>query len=223
MNSYDVNYKNYYSSRNRSLTKDQRLILRSYKKKISLESFLLSKKIKKYEKRSLEIGFGTGEILIYNAMKYPETFFMGVEYYKRGIANLLMNIEKKKLDNIRVFYGDASQYLQAIATRTFSEVLIMFPDPWPKKRHWKRRFINTTNVNELSRILKLRGKVLFFTDNDSLAFWGLRHFIQNKNFLWSVDKPIDCRTRINSHLMTRYESKALTKNINPYYFKFTRQ
>ena len=109
MNSYDVNYKNYYSSRNRSLTKDQRLILRSYKKKISLESFLLSKKIKKYEKRSLEIGFGTGETLIYNAMKYPETFFMGVEYYKRGIANLLMNIEKKKLDNIRVFYGDASQ------------------------------------------------------------------------------------------------------------------
>ena len=113
--------------------------------------------------------------------------------------------------------------MQAIETKTFNEVLIMFPDPWPKKRHWKRRFINTTNVNELSRILKLRGKVLFFTDNDSLAFWGLRHFIQNKNFLWSVDKPIDCRTRINSHLITRYESKALTKNINPYYFKFTRQ
>ena len=223
MNSYELNYKNYYSSRNRSLTHDQRLILKSYQKKISYESFLSLKKIKKYEKRSLEIGFGTGETLLYNAKKYPETFFMGIEYYKKGIANLLIKIEKEKLNNVRIFYGDASQYLQAITTGMFSEVLVMFPDPWPKKRHWKRRFINVKAVNELSRILKPRGRVFFFTDNDNLAFWGLRHFIQNKNFLWSIDKPNDCRTKINPHLITRYESKALAKHINPYYFIFVKQ
>jgi len=96
----------------------------------------------------------------------------------------------------------------------------MFPDPWPKRRHWKRRIINKDSVNEISRILKPNGKVLFFTDNKDLAYWGLRHFILNAYFNWEIDMPSNCRTKISTHPVSRYELKALKNNINPFYFQF---
>ena len=99
----------------------------------------------------------------------------------------------------------------------------MFPDPWPKKRHWKRRIINNSSVSEISRSLKSNGRVLFYTDDKSIAFWGLRHFILNRNFKWAVDKPIDCKSRILSSHITKYELKALKNNIQPYYFNFVKQ
>ena len=182
-------FKNYFSSRNRSLTKDQQLILELYQEKISIESFFELEKLNDFNFKSLEIGFGTGEKLLESAINYPDKLFIGIEYYKKGIAQLLLNNEKYKLKNIRLFYGDAFDYLKLLKANFLDEVLIMFPDPWPKRRHWKRRIINNSSVSEISRSLKSNGRVLFYTDDKSIAFWGLRHFIlspQNAMLLSSV-------------------------------------
>ena len=216
-------FKNNFSSRNRSLTKDQQLILELYQEKISLESFYELEKLNNFNHKSLEIGFGDGEKILQSAISYPDNLFIGIEYYKKGIAQLLLNIEKNKLKNIRLFYGDAFDYLKLLKTNFLDEVLIMFPDPWPKKRHWKRRIINNVNVSEISRSLKSNGRVLFYTDDKGIAFWGLRHFILNKNFIWDIDKPQDCKNRISSNQITKYELKALTNDIQPYYFNFVKQ
>ena len=216
-------FKNYFSSRNRSLTKDQQLILELYQEKISIESFFELDKLNDFNFKSLEIGFGTGEKLLQSAISYPDNLFIGIEYYKKGIAQLLLNIEKYKLKNIRLFYGDAFDYLKLLKTNFLDEVLIMFPDPWPKKRHWKRRIINNASVSEISRSLKSNGTVLFYTDDKGIAFWGLRHFIFNSNFIWAIDKPLDCKNRNSLNYITKYEYKALKNNIQPYYFNFIKK
>lgn len=216
-------FKNYFSSRNRSLTKDQQLILELYQEKISIESFFELEKLNDFNFKSLEIGFGTGEKLLQSAISYPDNLFIGIEYYKKGIAQLLLNNEKYKLKNIRLFYGDAFDYLKLLKANFLDEVLIMFPDPWPKKRHWKRRIINNASVSEISRSLKSNGRVLFYTDDKGIAFWGLRHFIFNSNFIWAIDKPLDCKNRNSSNYVTKYEHKALENNIQPYYFNFVKK
>ena len=217
------NFKNYFSSRNRSLTKDQQLILELYQEKISIESFFELEKLNDFNFKSLEIGFGTGEKLLQSAINYPDNLFIGIEYYKKGIAQLLLNNEKYKLKNIRLFYGDAFDYLKLLKANFLDEVLIMFPDPWPKKRHWKRRIINNASVSEISRSLKSNGRVLFYTDDKGIAFWGLRHFIFNNNFIWAIDKPLDCKNRNSLNYITKYEYKALKNNIQPYYFNFIKK
>ena len=219
----DFNFKNYFSSRNRSLTKDQKSILDSYQKKLSLESFCELEQLNEYENISLEIGFGTGDVLLHNALNFPKNLFLGIEYYKKGIDQLILNIEKHNLKNIRLFYGDAFDYLKLAKTNYLNEILIMFPDPWPKRRHWKRRIINKDSVNEISRILKSNGKTLFFTDNRGLAYWGLRHFVLNEDFNWEIDMPSNCRNKINTYHISRYQLKAFENNINPYYFQFIKQ
>ena len=216
-------FKNYFSSRNRSLTKDQQLILELYQEKISIESFFKLEKLNDFNLKSLEIGFGTGEKILQSAISYPDNLFIGIEYYKKGIAQLLLNIEKYKLKNIRLFYGDAFDYLKLLKTNFLDEVLIMFPDPWPKKRHWKRRIINNASVSEISRSLKSNGRVLFYTDDKGIAFWGLRHFISNSNFIWAIDKPLDCKNRNSLNYITKYEYKSLKNNIQPYYFNFIKK
>ena len=218
--SNDSKFKNYLSSRNRSLTQDQKSIFDFYQKKVSLESFRELEQLNEYKYISLEIGFGTGDILLHNALNFPNNLFVGIEYYKKGIAQLLLNMEKHNLKNIRLFYGDALDYLKLAKTNYLDEILIMFPDPWPKRRHWKRRIINKDSVNEISRTLKPNGKVLFFTDNKDLAYWGLRHFILNAYFNWEIDMPSNCRNKISTHPVSRYELKALENNINPFYFQF---
>ena len=219
----DFKFKNYFSSRNRSLTKDQKSILDFYQEKVSLESFSELDQLNEYKYISLEIGFGTGDILLHNALNFPNNLFVGIEYYKKGIAQLLLNIEKYNLKNIRIFYGDAFDYLKLVKTNYLDEILIMFPDPWPKRRHWKRRIINKDSVNEISRILRSNGRALFFTDNKGIAYWGLRHFILNADFNWEIDMPINCRNKISTYPVSRYEQKALKNNTNPFYFQFIKQ
>ena len=221
--SNDFKFKNYLSSRNRSLTQDQKSIFDFYQKKVSLESFRELEQLNEYKYISLEIGFGTGDILLHNALNFPNNLFVGIEYYKKGIAQLLLNIEKHNLKNVRLFYGDALDYLKLAKTNYLDEILIMFPDPWPKRRHWKRRIINKDSVNEISRILRSNGRALFFTDNKGIAYWGLRHFILNADFNWEIDMPINCRNKISTYPVSRYEQKALKNNTNPFYFQFIKQ
>jgi len=212
--------KKIYNSRNRSLTFSQKSIFDYYKRKLSIKSFLKIKNINNYKEKILEIGFGTGKTILESAKSNPEFLYVGIEYYKKGIAQLLIDIKKNDLKNIRLFYGNAEDFVKISDKGLFDKILIMFPDPWPKKKHWKRRFIQKNNIRELSHTLKNKGKVYFFTDDQDLAIWGLRIFLEEKSLIWTAKKPSDCKINTFGYPESRYEKKAKKEKKNPYYFKF---
>ena len=220
--SKNAGLKKFASSRNRPLTTKQKIAFERNLHKLSIESFCNIKKLKRHNKKILEIGFGTGDILLNSALSNPDNLYIGIEYYKKGIAQLLLKIEKYEIKNLRLYYGDALNFIEKSHNSLFDDILIMFPDPWPKKKHWKRRFLNNKSVREISRCLKDEGCIFFYTDDRSLAFWGLRYLINDKNLLWDVQKPIDCRRNNFFYFNSKYEMKALKENKNPYYFKFTK-
>ncbi|MEC7830858.1 MAG: tRNA (guanosine(46)-N7)-methyltransferase TrmB [Pseudomonadota bacterium] len=218
--SKSIDFKKFFTSRNRPLTTKQKLIFKKNYHKLCIESFCNIKKIKDYDKKILEIGFGTGEILFKNALYNPDKLYIGIEYYKKGIAQLLLKIEKYKIKNLQLYYGDALDFIEKANDSLFDDILLMFPDPWPKKKHWKRRFLNNKSVREISRCLKVKGSIFFYTDDRNLAFWGLRYLINSKNLIWDVEKPIDCRSNNFLYSNSKYEIKAIKDKKNPYYFKF---
>ena len=220
--SKSVGLKKFASSRNRPLTTKQKIAFERNLHKLSIESFCNIKKLKRHNKKILEIGFGTGDILLNSALSNPDNLYIGIEYYKKGIAQLLLKIEKYEIKNLRLYYGDALDFIEKSHNSLFDDILIMFPDPWPKKKHWKRRFLNNKSVREISRCLKGGGGIFFYTDDRNLAVWGLRYLINDKNLLWDIQKPIDCRRNNFLYFNSKYEIKALKENKNPYYFKFTK-
>ena len=220
--SKSIDFKKSFTSRNRTLTTKQKVIFEKNYNKLSIASFCNIKNLDSYDQRILEIGFGTGDILFDNALSNPDKLYIGIEYYKKGIAQLLLKIEKYKIKNLRLYYGDALDFIEKAHDSFFDDILIMFPDPWPKKKHWKRRFLNSKSVTEISRSLKDKGNIFFFTDDCNLAFWGLRYLINSKNLLWDIQKPMDCRRNNFLYFNSKYETKAINDNKNPYYFKFTK-
>jgi len=213
--------KKVFNSRNRSLTYSQKSIFECYKRKLSIESFLNIKKMDNYKEKILEIGFGTGNTILESAKSNPESLYVGIEYYKKGIAQLLIDIKKNNLKNIRLFYGNAENFIKISDKDLFDEILIMFPDPWPKKKHWKRRFIQKDNIRDLKRVLRNRGIIYFFTDDQNLAIWGLRIFLE-ENLIWVAKKPSDCKINSFGYSESRYEKKAKKAKKKPYYFKFNK-
>jgi len=199
-------FKNYFSSRNRSLTKDQQLILELYQEKISIESFFELEKLNDFNLKSLEIGFGTGEKLLQSAISYPDNLFIGIEYYKKGIAQLLLNIEKHKLKNIRLFYGDAFDYLKLLKTNFLDEVLIMFPDPWPKKRHYKRRIINANFLENMLMKIKKNGFVKIVTDWENYGERIIELLDENKKFEKIQDISI-----YKERILTKFEKRGISQ------------
>ena len=213
--------KKVFNSRNRSLTYNQKSIFEFYKRKLSIESFLSIRNMNNYEEKILEIGFGTGKTILESAKSNPESLYVGIEYYKKGIAQLLLDIKESKLKNIRLFYGNAENFIKISDKDLFDEILIMFPDPWPKRKHWKRRFIQTDNVRNLKQVLKNKGKIYFFTDDQDLAIWGLRIFLE-ENLIWAVNKPSDCKINTFGYSESKYEEKAKKEKKKPYYFEFNK-
>jgi tRNA (guanine-N7-)-methyltransferase len=125
----------------------------------------------------LEIGFGVGNFLIEMAAKEPTSNFIGVDFYHKGIRKLMTRIKKLQLENIRVVYGDIKKKLSVLfLDRELDTVYINFPDPWPKKRHTKRRLIKPEFVNQLAQKLNLEGKVCLATDSENYAMEMLEYF-----------------------------------------------
>ncbi|MDZ7829044.1 MAG: tRNA (guanosine(46)-N7)-methyltransferase TrmB [Halofilum sp. (in: g-proteobacteria)] len=125
----------------------------------------------------LEIGFGNGEALHYMATQHPEIDFLGVEVHRPGIGRLLRAIDDEGLTNVRVFRGDAVELLRDhIGDCTLSRVLLFFPDPWPKKRHHKRRIVQPAFVREIARVLEPGGILHLATDWEDYA-WHMREVL----------------------------------------------
>jgi tRNA (guanine-N7-)-methyltransferase len=167
----------------------------------------------------LEIGFGGGEHFAARAAQHPETGFIGCEPFLNGIAGLLDHVEREKLTNIRIFPNDARLLCDALHDAALARCFVLFPDPWPKARHEKRRFIGPENLPRLARVLQKGAELHLATDDRKLAAWMFGHLEAAKDFAPlfgpSEETPMDW-------IKTRYEEKALKTGRKPLYAIYRR-
>jgi tRNA (guanine-N7-)-methyltransferase len=156
----------------------------------------------------LEIGFGGGEHLIAEARAFPDIGFIGCEPYVNGMAKILSLIEASDVKNIRLFAGDAAELLAWIPANSLARIDLIHPDPWPKRRHWKRRFVQDTTIAAMSRALKPSGEFRFVSDIADYCAWTLWHFMRAPDFVWTAERASDWREPWRDYTMTRYGRKA---------------
>jgi len=170
----------------------------------------------------LEIGFGGGEHLIAEAQAFPNIGFIGCEPYVNGMAKILTQIETHNISNIRLYAGDAAELLAWAPPRSLARIDLIHPDPWPKRRHWKRRFIQDDNLRRLARILKTGGELRFATDIADYAAYALARVSRSADFVWTAECADDWRKPWTDFGGTRYEAKAKREGRRPAYFVFRR-
>jgi tRNA (guanine-N7-)-methyltransferase len=169
----------------------------------------------------LEIGFGGGEHLVAQAGAHSDARFIGVEPFLNGVASCLSHIEESGVTNIRLHHGDARDVLSRLPDASLDLVYILFPDPWPKTRHHKRRLIQPEFLGELARVLKRGGEVRFVTDWENYAEWTLWRFTRDARFSWLAERADDWRKPWPGHVATRYEQKRLG-DCAPVWLRFVR-
>jgi tRNA (guanine-N7-)-methyltransferase len=170
----------------------------------------------------LEIGFGGGEHLAAQARARPDILFFGVEPFLNGVGSCLRHIEESGVANVRVHMGDARDALTALPDACLERVYILFPDPWPKTRHHKRRLIQDEFIVSLARVVKQGGDVRFATDWADYAHWTLERFLRSAHFSWIAARADDWRTPWPDHVTTRYEEKKLG-DCAPAFLEFVRR
>lgn len=156
----------------------------------------------------LEIGFGGGEHLIAEALAAPQTGFIGCEPYVNGMAKILAQIEAHDLHNIRLFAGDAADLLAWAPAHALTRIDLIHPDPWPKRRHWKRRFVQDATIKAMARALTDDGEFRFVSDIDDYCAWTLAHLTRAPDFTWRAERACDWQQPWPGYTMTRYGAKA---------------
>jgi tRNA (guanine-N7-)-methyltransferase len=157
---------------------------------------------------ALEIGFGGGESMITQARELPRAGFIGVEPFINGMAKALAAIESYNLRNIRLHFNDAADLIEWLPERCLARIDLIHPDPWPKRRHWKRRFVQDDMVERLARILRPGGKFRFVTDIADYAAWTLLRMLRSEKFEWTALCADDWREPWPGFTRTRYHAKA---------------
>lgn len=157
----------------------------------------------------LEIGFGAGEHLAWQAAANPDIGFIGCEPFINGVAALLGEIDTDGLANIRIWDGDAREVLDWLGDASLDRVFILYPDPWPKTRHHKRRLISPQTLDALARVMKPRAQLRIGSDIDDYVRAMLEAIFASGHFEWLAERPADWRTRPPDWPQTRYEKKAL--------------
>jgi tRNA (guanine-N7-)-methyltransferase len=170
-----------------------------------------------------EIGFGGGEHLAAEAEANPQRGFIGCEYFENGLAKALALIEAKKLDNIRLYCGDAGQVIDVLPAATLAGVFLFYPDPWPKRRQRKRRFLSDAMLAALARVMRGGAELRFATDIDDNAGWTLARVLRSPDFAWRAETAADWRDPWPGWRATRYEAKALAGGRKPVYLTFLRR
>ena len=170
----------------------------------------------------LEIGFGAGEHLVHQALSNPGVGLIGAEAFVNGVAALLARIEKVGADNIALHAGDARDLLDVIPTGRLARVFLLYPDPWPKTRHRRRRFIARENIDALARAMEPGASLRLATDIPDYVAHAVRVFRAHPAFGPPVEDPATCHTPWSDWTRTRYEAKALREGRTPHYLTFRR-
>lgn len=170
-------------------------------------------------RRWLEIGFGGGEHLAHQATLHPDVSLIGAEAFLNGVAKLLAALDDQKSINVRVHYGDARDLLEALPDGALERIYLLYPDPWPKERQKKRRFVNPANLAHFHRLLVEDGLFLFASDIPDYVAWTREHVATHGGFAeeGDVSMPFADWTR------TRYEAKALREGRMPAYLRFRKR
>jgi len=171
----------------------------------------------------VEIGFGGGEHLAWQAAHHPEVGFLGAEYFVNGIASLLRNLQDAGLQNVRIYQGDGRAVLAALPPASLSRAFILFPDPWPKVRHHKRRIVQRDTLDALARVLRDGVELRLATDDMEYARWMLALLLKHADFEWLAERAEDWRRRPADWPETRYEAKAVSQGRRPLYLRFRRR
>lgn len=167
---------------------------------------------------ALEIGFGGGEHLAERALQKPHMGFIGAEAFVNGVASMVRHVYEKDLQNVRIHHGDVRVLLPRIPDQSLDELYVLFPDPWPKKRHHERRLIQYEVLGQFERVLKLGGRWYFATDHSDYLNWSCHHIEAMPTF----EKITETNERPEGWPPTRYEAKATAAGRSSTYFIFER-
>ncbi len=170
----------------------------------------------------LEIGFGGGEHLVHQAARNPNTGIIGAEPYINGVAMLLGKIRRAGVHNLAVHPGDARDLFDVLPDASMSRAFLLYPDPWPKKRHHRRRFVTTEHLEPLARVLKPGAIFRVATDIPDYVRQTLEE-VPRAGFEWLAERPADWREPWDDWISTRYEQKALREGRTPHYLTFRRK
>lgn len=171
----------------------------------------------------VESGFGGGEHLMAEAAAHPNTGFIGIEPFLNGMAKALVAIDERKLSNVRLYHGDATEMLAWLPKASVARFDLLYPDPWPKKRHWKRRFVQDKSVAEIANAVRPGGEFRFASDIPSYIEWTLMRLLRSSDFVWTAEQADDWRKPWPGFTRTRYETKAVREGRTPCYLIFRRK
>jgi tRNA (guanine-N7-)-methyltransferase len=170
---------------------------------------------------SLEIGFGGGEHLSEWAKRHPQEGFIGAEPFVNGMGKMLAHLDDEKLTNVRLFAGDARRLVEALEGASLARVFLLFPDPWPKRRHWKRRYVQDETLSELARVLEDGGMLRIASDIPHYIEWTLERAGRRPEFI-AVHEDAGWHERPADWPPTRYEQKAVREGRVPIFLEFRR-
>ncbi|HEY2538798.1 MAG TPA: tRNA (guanosine(46)-N7)-methyltransferase TrmB [Stellaceae bacterium] len=171
----------------------------------------------------LEIGYGAGEHLAAQAEANPGIGLVGCEVFENGIAKMLGEISRRRLSNIRLYTSDARLLIEALPPASIGRVFVLFPDPWPKARHHKRRIVANATLDQLARIMVDDAELRLATDDRGYFAWMLERVIRHPGFEWTARRPADWRRRPADWPATRYEEKALAAGAVPLFLRARRK
>ena len=217
------NQKKFYGRRKgRRISSMSLKLLENYSNKFYLQEDQICKLAPyEYNKNILEIGFGNGDNLVNMSLNKPNNLFIGCDAYYNGCVKLLKKIVNKNIKNIKIWPDDIHLIIKKFKKNFFDLILILQPDPWPKKKHKKRRLIQQKFLDDLNQILKYEGKLIISTDHDVMKSWVLEHFHIRNDFLWIKNGLYYTNIKPKWIINTKYSNKALENNkvVNWFYFK----
>ncbi len=170
----------------------------------------------------LEIGFGGGEHLAYQAAQNPAVGLIGAEFFANGVSAACGHLLRANLDNARVLHGDGRELLDRLPDNSLTRAFILHPDPWPKKRHHERRIVNTDVLDALARVMRSGAELRLATDHASYKPWMLQKLLDHPAFVWTANSKRDWQERPSDWPQTRYEAKALREGRVPMVIKAKR-
>ena len=170
----------------------------------------------------LEVGFGSGEHLVWQAARNPDIGFIGAEPFFNGVASCLGEIQEQGFTNVRLHADDVRPLLDRLPEASIDKVFVLQPDPWRKRRHWGRRLIGPDGLNRIARVLKDGGELRTSTDHPGYQKWMLRFLREDRRFSWLAKKAADWRQRPDDWPQTRYEAKAISAGRPVAYLRFER-
>ena len=197
-------------------------LLRDFSYKFYLVEEQIHKlKINECNKNILEIGFGNGENLVNMSLKRPNDLFIGCDAYRDGCIKLLKEIVKNNIKNIRIWPNDVHLIIKKFKRNFFDLILILQPDPWPKRKHRKRRLIQQKFLDDLNYILKYEGVIIVSTDHNEMKSWILEQFHVREDFVWLRNGFYYENKKPKWIINTKYTNKAFENNkiVNWFFFK----